>query len=80
MTGTTPRALQDLWGHADNRMMMRYSHLSDAYLRAAVDRVQLGTATPICAEKGTHLAPDAVAAANPESNGEHAPAQNRTGT
>lgn len=80
MAGVTPRGLQELLGHADGRMTMRYSHLSDAYLRAAVDRVQLGTGAPIDSESGTHLAPDAVGVPNAASNQEDAPAQNRTGT
>jgi len=41
MSGLSPRALQDLLGHRDQRMTMRYSHLSDDFLRAAVDRVQV---------------------------------------
>jgi hypothetical protein len=34
---SSPRGLQALLGHKDNRMTMRYSHLSESYLRAAVD-------------------------------------------
>ncbi len=45
MNGIQGRGLQALLGHKDGRMTMRYSHLSDAYLKAAVDAVQLG-ATP----------------------------------
>ncbi len=45
MQGTQGRGLQDLLGHKDGRMTARYSHLSDAYLRGAVNRVQLGTTT-----------------------------------
>jgi integrase len=43
MSGVAGRGLQALLGHKDARMTMRYSHLSDSYLRAAVDRVVLGT-------------------------------------
>lgn len=42
MAGLQGRALQALLGHKDGRMTARYSHLSDSYLRAAVDAVQLG--------------------------------------
>ena len=42
MNGTPNRGLQTLLGHKDIRMTMRYSHLSDAYLKDAVDRVVLG--------------------------------------
>ncbi len=42
MNGIQGRGLQALLGHKDNRMTMRYSHLSDAYLRAAVNAVNLG--------------------------------------
>ncbi len=44
MAGVQGRGLQSLLGHRDNRMTMRYSHLSDGYLRAAVDSVVLGAA------------------------------------
>jgi integrase len=43
MAGTPLRALQELLGHKDGRMTARYSHLTDSYLRAAVDGLQLGT-------------------------------------
>jgi integrase len=42
MSGIAARGLQSLLGHKDARMTMRYSHLSDAYLRAAVNGVVLG--------------------------------------
>jgi integrase len=42
MAGTPQRGLQSLLGHKDCRMTARYSHLSDAYLKAAVANVQLG--------------------------------------
>ncbi len=42
MSGVAARGLQSLLGHKDPRMTMRYSHLSEAYLRAAVNGVQLG--------------------------------------
>jgi len=42
MAGLQPRALQELLGHKDARMTMRYSHLANAYLRAAVDQVVIG--------------------------------------
>lgn len=54
MAGIQPRGLQALLGHKDNRMTMRYSHLSDTYLRAAVDAVTLGS---FDAKSRTHLAP-----------------------
>ena len=52
MAGIQGRGLQALLGHKDNRMTMRYSHLSDAYLRTAVNAVNLGIST----ENGTYLA------------------------
>lgn len=42
MAGTQGRALQVLLGHKDGRMTARYSHLSDDFLKAAVDGVVLG--------------------------------------
>jgi hypothetical protein len=42
MAGVAGRGLQVLLGHKDARMTMRYSHLSDAYLRAAINGVVLG--------------------------------------
>ncbi|MFZ1886716.1 MAG: tyrosine-type recombinase/integrase [Candidatus Binataceae bacterium] len=44
MAGVQGRGLQALLGHRDSRMTMRYSHLSDGYLHAAVDSVVLGAA------------------------------------
>jgi hypothetical protein len=44
MRGTAPRALQDLLRHKDGRMTARYSHLSNVYLRTAVDSLALGAA------------------------------------
>lgn len=46
MAGVQSRGLQTLLGHKDPRMTQRYSHLSDAYLRTAVNAVNLG-ASPI---------------------------------
>ena len=58
MAGLQPRALQELLGHKDARMTMRYSHLANAYLRAAVDHVVIGaTKRETDTENGTHLAP-----------------------
>ena len=45
MAGTGARALQSLLRHKSPAMTARYSHLSDAHLRAAVDSLQLGTPT-----------------------------------
>jgi site-specific recombinase XerD len=47
MAGVHGRGLQALLGHKDPRMTMRYSHLSDSYLRAAVNAVNLGRGQPI---------------------------------
>jgi integrase len=46
MAGIQARGLQALLGHRDGRMTARYSHLSDAYLKAAVNGVVLGRLTP----------------------------------
>jgi integrase len=56
MAGTQGRGLQALLGHKDGRMTMRYAHLSDPYLREAVNRVNLGSES---SADGTYLAPKA---------------------
>jgi integrase len=43
MNATPTRAIQALLRHKDGRMTARYSHLSDRYLKAAVDGVVLGS-------------------------------------
>lgn len=62
MSGVAGRGLQALLGHKDARMTTRYSHLSDAYLRAAVNGVVLGGSsgpTPAkMTEVGTYVAPE----------------------
>jgi integrase len=61
MSGVAARGLQSLLGHKDPRMTMRYSHLSEAYLRAAVNGVQLGRGgQPALSgtKDGTYLAPE----------------------
>jgi integrase len=62
MSGVAGRGLQALLGHKDARMTMRHSHLSDSYLRAAVNGVVLGGSTgekPVFDVKdGTYLAPE----------------------
>lgn len=66
MSGVQARGLQALLGHKDARMTMRYSHLTDAYLKAAVERVNLGSGVPTPTDhpkNGTYLAPDAEPAA-----------------
>ena len=70
MSGVAGRGLQALLGHKDTRMTMRYSHLSDSYLRAAVNGVVLGGSTAenpaFEARDGTYLAPGSVRAKAPE--------------
>jgi integrase len=55
MAGIQARGLQSLLGHKDGRMTARYSHLSDAYLRAAVDGVVLGRSNPNRAENASNV-------------------------
>jgi len=58
MSGVAARGLQALLGHKDPRMTMRYSHLSEAYLRAAVNCVQFRRDIQFTNLKdGTYLAP-----------------------
>jgi integrase len=57
MAGIQARGLQTLLGHRDGRMTARYSHLSDAYLKAAVDGVVLGRSNANLADEAS----DAVA-------------------
>jgi integrase len=40
MRGGSLKALQEILGHADYRMTLRYSHLSPAHLRADMDRME----------------------------------------
>lgn len=56
MAGIQAHGLQSLLGHKDGRMTTRYSHLSDAYLRAAVDGVVLGRSNPNRAEQTSNVA------------------------
>jgi len=43
MAGVDIRTIQELMGHKDIRMTLRYSHLSDAHLREAVRKLENGT-------------------------------------
>ena len=43
MRGVDIRSIQKLLGHRDITMTMRYSHLSDAHLREAVKKLDVGT-------------------------------------
>ena len=60
VSGTQLRGLQVLLGHRDGRQTARYSHFADEYLRAAVDRVNLGAEPESDANAprvGTYVAP-----------------------
>jgi integrase len=56
MAGIQARGLQTLLGHRDGRMTARYSHLSDAYLKAAVDGVVLGRSNAGRVENASNVA------------------------
>jgi len=56
MAGIQARGLQALLGHRDGRMTARYSHLSDAYLKAAVDGVVLGRSNADRVENASNAA------------------------
>jgi integrase len=56
MAGIQARGLQTLLGHRDGRMTARYSHLSDAYLKAAVDGVLLGRSSTGRVEDASNVA------------------------
>ncbi len=56
MAGIQARGLQTLLGHKDGRMTARYSHLSDAYLKAAVNGVVLGRSNPDQAKEASNVA------------------------
>ena len=43
MANVDIRTVQELMGHKDIRMTMKYSHLSDAHLKEAVNRLGNGT-------------------------------------
>jgi len=57
MAGVQGRGLQALLGHKDGRMTQRYSHLSDSYLKTAVNAIALGAEEPATQ---TDTAPAAV--------------------
>jgi integrase len=46
MAGAQPRVLQELAGHKDPRMVQRYTHLSDNFLRETRNALQLGAVRP----------------------------------
>lgn len=65
MGGVQGRGIQELLGHKDGRMTQRYSHLSDAYLRNAVNLINLGVekrdpGSVDNSKNGTYLAPDLI--------------------
>ena len=57
MSGVQGHGLQALLSHKDPHMTLRYSHLSDGYLRTAVDQVVLGNVKTQRREDGTIEAP-----------------------
>lgn len=50
MRGAPVRAIQNLAGHADLTMTMRYMHLSPAALEAAVDLLNAPKPAPKCGD------------------------------
>jgi integrase len=54
--GTQQRGLQALLRHKDTRMTARYSHLTDVYLRTAVDAVNLGAELSLAANDSAEAA------------------------
>jgi len=51
MAGVDIRTVQELMGHKDIKMTMRYSHLSDAHLKEAIKKLENGTKL---AQEDTH--------------------------
>jgi integrase len=56
MRGATLKDVQEVLGHKDFKMTMRYAHLSPAHLRAAVDR--LDGLTSLAPEMRYHVIPE----------------------
>lgn len=50
MAGVDIRTVQELMGHKDIRMTMRYSHLSNAHLKEAVKRIEHDTEATLAGE------------------------------
>jgi site-specific recombinase XerD len=55
MNGNTVRTVQDLLGHKDVRMTVRYSHLSGEHLQAAVSTLDTRFKVGTKREQGTGL-------------------------
>src|SRR5262245_9032021 len=82
MKGVDIRTVQELLGHADIRMTLRYSHLSPAHLLEAVEKLTVertGTTTGTGESSAETIQPEAPAKKRTDSGTSRATRRSRTG-